>query len=314
MSTQSDLFTGIETAGAADVGKPVVPAAGVRSLRWADVDWSTVIWIGLIHVIALAFAPFTFTWQGLVVAAVLAWITGAVGITLGFHRLFTHKSFEVPRALRWTIAWIGGLAGEGSVIHWVADHRRHHAHSDKPGDPHSPRDGAWWSHMLWFIPKANREQNERYHRRWVPDLMRDPFFVFLDKSFIWWHIALGVALFFAGRALGGLAMGWSFVVWGMFVRLLFVLHTTWLVNSATHMWGYKNYEVDDDSRNNWWVALLTHGEGWHNNHHAYPRMARHGHRWWELDVTYAMIRALRALGLARDVIDQLPERRTSSAS
>jgi len=315
MSTQIDLVDGIRNGAEAQLGKPVASAplaAGIRSLRWSQVDWSTVVWIGLIHVALLA-APFTFTWQGLAVAVVLAWITGAVGITLGFHRLFTHKSFDLPRSLRWTIAWIGGLAGEGSVIHWVADHRRHHANSDKPGDPHSPRDGAWWSHMLWFIPKANREQNERYHKRWVPDLIRDPFLVFLDKSFIWWHIALGVGLFFAGRALGGPAMGWSFVVWGMFVRLAFVLHTTWLVNSATHMWGYTNYEVDDDSRNNWWVALLTHGEGWHNNHHAYPRMARHGHRWWELDVTYAMIRALRALGLATNVIDQLPERGAGAA-
>jgi stearoyl-CoA desaturase (delta-9 desaturase) len=306
MSAGSELIADLEPAGSA--ADAVRPATGLRSLRLAEVDWSTVIWIGLIHVIALAAAPFTFTWQGLVLAICLAWLTGCVGITLGFHRLLTHKSFETSRSFRRVIGFIGGLAGEGSAIHWVADHRRHHANSDGPGDPHSPRDGAWWSHMLWFVPKLNRDHNERYHRRWVPDLLRDPFMVFLDRTFIYWHIALGVGLYFAGQALGGAAMGWSFVVWGMFVRLLFVLHTTWLVNSATHMWGYRNYAVPDDSRNCWWVALLTHGEGWHNNHHAHPRMARHGHRWWELDATYALIRLLRRLGLVRDVIDRLPER------
>ena len=317
MTTGSEIIAGLDPARRAAApaeAAAAVPAAGWRSIRLAGVDWSTVIWIGLIHVVALAAAPFTFTWQGLVVAIALAWLTGCVGITLGFHRLLTHKSFETSAAFRRAIAFIGGLAGEGSAIHWVADHRRHHAHSDKAGDPHSPRDGAWWSHMLWFVPRVNRDHNERYHRRWVPDLMRDPVFVFLDRTFILWHVVLGVALYFAGHALGGAAMGWSFVVWGMFVRLLFVLHTTWLVNSATHMWGYRNYAVDDDSRNCWWVALLTHGEGWHNNHHAHPRMARHGHRWWELDTTYALIRVLRRVGLVRDVIDQLPERGEPAAS
>jgi stearoyl-CoA desaturase (delta-9 desaturase) len=315
MTTRSETLTGIEPGDhAAQTGDTGPARAGWAGLELSQVDWSTVVWIGLIHVVALAAAPFTFTWQGLVVALVLAWITGCVGITFAFHRLFTHKSFEVSKPMRWLLAWIGGLAGEGSAIHWVADHRRHHANSDQPGDPHSPRDGAWWSHMLWFVPKANREQSERYHRRWVPDLIRDPVFVFLDRTFIYWHIALGVALFLAGRALGGAELGWSFLVWGMFVRLLFVLHTTWLVNSATHMWGYRNYAVDDDSRNCWWVALLTHGEGWHNNHHAHPRMARHGHRWWELDVTYGLIRLLRSVGLVHGVIDTLPERQGSPTS
>jgi stearoyl-CoA desaturase (delta-9 desaturase) len=305
----------VADAGSA-VPEAVAAHAGVgwRSIRLSQVDWSTVLWIGLIHVIALAAAPFTFTWSGFVLAVVLGWITGAVGITLGFHRLLTHKSFTVSSTLRRVIAFIGGLAGEGSAIHWVADHRRHHAHSDQAGDPHSPLHGGLWAHMLWFVPKTNREQSDRYHRRWVPDLLRDPFLVFLDRTFIVWHLLLGGLLFAAGFAYGGAALGWSFVVWGMFVRLLFVLHTTWLVNSATHIWGYRNYATDDESRNCWWVALLTHGEGWHNNHHAHPRMARHGHRWWELDTTYALIRVLRALGLARDVVDRLPQRTAAGAS
>jgi stearoyl-CoA desaturase (delta-9 desaturase) len=280
-----------------------------RLLSFSELDWGTVGWIGLIHLVALA-APFTFTWQGLVVAAALGWLTGGIGICVGFHRLLTHGSFKTPRPVRWLVSWLGGLAGEGSAIHWVANHRRHHAYSDREGDPHTPLDGAWWAHMLWFLPRQSRLEYERYNRRWAADLVRDPVLVFLDRTFVLWHLALGTGLWLGGYALGGAPMAWSLLVWGMFLRLLVVLHTTWLINSATHMWGYRNYATDDQSRNLWWVALLSHGEGWHNNHHAYPRMARHGHRWWELDTTYLVIRAMRALGLAREVIDSPPARRS----
>ena len=139
--------------------------------------------------------------------------------------------------------------------------------------------------------------------RWAPDLQKDAGLRFLSNTFLLWHFVLGGALFGAGYWLDGTAMGWSFVVWGMFVRLVIVLHSTWFVNSASHMWGYTNYETTDDSRNNWWVALLTWGEGWHNNHHAYPRMAVHGHKWWEIDVTFRTIRLMQGLGLAWDVVD-----------
>jgi stearoyl-CoA desaturase (delta-9 desaturase) len=148
-----------------------------------------------------------------------------------------------------------------------------------------------------------RKEYIAHNTHWAPDLMRDRMLVFLDRTFLLWHVLMSFALWGIGYALGGATIGWSVVVWGMFVRLFYVLHSTWLVNSATHMWGYRNYETSDNSRNLWWVALLTYGEGWHNNHHAYPRMARHGHRWWEVDVTYATIRLLAKLGLAWNVID-----------
>lgn len=271
-------------------------------------DWPIVGWLIVLHVGALA-APFTFTWQGLVLAVGFAWLTGCIGITLGYHRLFTHRSFATYRPLRWLIAWIGGLAGEGSAVHWVANHRKHHAFSDQVGDPHSPIDGPWWSHMFWFTPNMEGQDYIDYNTRWAPDIAKDRVMVFLDRTFLLWHLLLGGVFYAIGHAMGGAAMAWSFVVWGMFVRLIWVLHSTWFVNSATHMWGYRNYDTTDKSRNLWWVALLTYGEGWHNNHHAYPRMARYGHRWWEIDVTFATICLMRRLGLAWDVVDYLHKSR-----
>jgi len=264
-------------------------------------EWPIVFWIALVHAGALA-APWTFTWQGLGAILLLGWLTGGIGICLGYHRLFTHRSFATHRPVRWLIAMLGGLAGQGSAIHWVANHRKHHALSDQRGDPHSPLDGPWWSHLFWFMPKMSRQEYAEYNRRWAPDMMKDPVLRMLDRTFLLWQIALGTLLYLIGALAGGPALAWSLLVWGMFVRLVYVLHATWLINSATHMWGYRNYETTDQSRNLWWVALLTYGEGWHNNHHAYPRMASYGHRWWEFDVTYQTIRLLKKLGLAWDVV------------
>jgi stearoyl-CoA desaturase (delta-9 desaturase) len=285
-----------------------------RRRRFAEgVDWYVVFWISLLHVGALA-APFVFTWQALLLTFFLGWLTGGIGICLGYHRLLTHQSFRTYRPVKWFIAWLGGLAGEGSAVHWVANHRKHHALSDEVGDPHSPQDGPWWAHMFWTTPNMARTTYDDHNRRWAPDMMKDRMLVFLDRTFIVWQILFGLALYGLGYWLGGNLMGWSFVVWGMFVRLCYVLHATWLVNSATHMWGYRNYETADNSRNLWWVALITYGEGWHNNHHAYPRMARHGHRWWEIDTTFMAIRVLESLGLAWDVVDQKHRKRTDEST
>ncbi len=283
-------------------GGSIGPAVSDRQRRLsAGLDWPIVFWIAVIHAGLLA-APFTFTWQGLVLVFVLGWLSGGIGICLGYHRLFTHRSFSTYRPVAWLIAWLGGLAGQGSVVHWVANHRKHHAHSDQHGDPHSPYDGPWWSHMFWFMPRLSGKRYRDYNRRWAPDLMKDPVMRFLDRTFLLWHLLFGALLFAVGFQMGGQRMGWSFLVWGMSVRLVYVLHATWLVNSATHMWGYRNYETTDNSRNLWWVAAVSYGEGWHNNHHAYPRMASHGHRWWEFDMTYLTIRLMQKLGLAWDVV------------
>lgn len=261
-----------------------------------------VIWLTLIHVLALA-GPFFFTWQGLVLAIGLHWLTGSLGVCLGYHRLLTHMGFQTYRPVRWFFALLGGLSGEGSSLSWVSDHRQHHAHSDQEGDPHSPGDGSWWSHMLWLGWTLHGDAAKKNIQRWAPDLLKDPGLVLLDRLFIATHVGLGLLLGGIGYWLGGWSMATSFVVWGMFVRLVAILHTTWLVNSATHMWGYRNYATTDQSRNLWWVALLSYGEGWHNNHHAYPRMAKHGHKWWEVDLTYRVIQLLQLVGLAWDVVD-----------
>ncbi len=265
-------------------------------------DGFVVAWLVIIHVGCLA-APFFFSWTGLVVALALHWLTGGIGVCLGYHRLLTHDSFKAPRWVRYTLAAIGGLSGEGSALHWVANHRKHHAHSDDLGDPHSPGDGAWWSHITWTMAKRTPEDIEQLHSRWIPDIKNDRGLQRLHELFLPIHVSLALILAGAGYAIGGWFMAASLVIWGMFVRLALVLHSTWFVNSASHMWGYRNYDTTDDSRNNWWVAIITYGEGWHNNHHAYPRMARHGHKWWEIDMTYMAIRVLQFLGLAGDVVD-----------
>lgn len=269
-------------------------------------DWPVVIWIAVVHLGALA-APFVFTWKAVALAGFLAWLTGSIGVCMGYHRYLTHGSFTTYRPMRWLLALIGGLSGEGSALTWVANHRKHHMFSDKHGDPHSPRDGRWWSHMFWFMPDFGRKHYDALVARYAPDLHKDPIMRFLHSFFLPSHVLLGGLLYAIGYFGWDSYTGWSFVVWGMFVRLVYVLHVTWFVNSATHIWGYRTYETSDDSKNLWWVGVLGFGEGWHNNHHAYQRVARAGHQWWEIDVTYWAILALEKVGLAWNVVKEIPK-------
>ncbi|MHB8861857.1 MAG: acyl-CoA desaturase [Pirellulaceae bacterium] len=268
----------------------------------AEINWANAFWLLFLHVGAVA-AFWTYSWQGLAVMFLLHWVTGGIGVCMGYHRLLTHGSFQTYRPVRWLLALCGSLAGEGPPIDWVANHRKHHALSDQFGDPHSPRDGGWWSHVLWIVRDVKRHEHQAHVKRWTPDLVKEPMMRALGYLFLPLHFLMGGLLFGAGFALEGLSMGLSLLVWGLFVRLVWVMHCTWFVNSACHMWGYRNYATRDDSRNSWWVALLAYGEGWHNNHHAYPRMANHGHRWWEFDLTFRTIRLLERLGIVWNVID-----------
>ena len=265
-------------------------------------SWPSVFWLGIIHAGVFA-APFFFSWSGLALAVVFHWFTGGVGICLGFHRFLTHDSFKTILPVKYLLATIGGWAGEGACVTWVANHRKHHAFSDQEGDPHSPEDGAWWSHIIWTVKYVPADKLKEHCEKWCPDLTQDRGLIWIDRAFLLSHFLLGITMGAIGYALGGGYLAASWVIWGMFLRLTFVLHSTWFVNSASHMWGYRNYETRDDSRNNWWVAILTYGEGWHNNHHAYPRMANHGHQWWEFDVTYNTIRLMKLCGVAWDVVD-----------
>lgn len=254
-------------------------------------DWTTIGFMAFLHAGALlAFIPSNFSWSAVGLALFLHWVTGGLGITLGFHRLLTHRSFQTPQWLEYFFALCGTLACEGGVIDWVGLHRVHHLHSDSQPDPHDSNQGFWWSHMGWMLYQIPARADIP---RYTKDIADDPVYQFLQAYFIPIQVALGLLLYFLG--------GWPFVVWGIFVRLVVVFHCTWFVNSATHKFGYQTYDAGDRSTNCWWVALLTYGEGWHNNHHAFQYSARHGLQWWEIDFTWMTIQLLQALGLATKV-------------
>ena len=258
--------------------------------------WEIVAGIAVIHA-GVLLAPFTFTWSAFWVFFWLQWITGLLGITLCYHRLLAHRSFQVPKWLEYALTICGSLALQGGRIKWVSTHRVHHAFSDRPQDPHSPTHGFWWAHILWLFAYDEVLDDPTKHYRYAPELARDPVHLFLEKTSTWHTVILGAILY----AWGGL----PYLVWGTFVRTAFVYHCTWLVNSAAHLWGYKTYATNEGSTNNWWVAVLSYGEGWHNNHHAYLHSAAHGLRWWEVDPTYLHIRLLAMLKLATRV--RLPQ-------
>lgn len=194
---------------------------------------------------------------------------------------------------------------------WAATHRLHHHKSDQEGDPHSPLIGAWWSHIFWLFVQRKEEDKDLLLKKYIPELVDRPIMQFFEKTFPLWIWGQGVALLAAGYAYGGWPMAASFVVWGMCIRMTAAYHSTWFVNSATHLWGYRNYDTRDESRNLWWVAMLAYGEGWHNNHHAHPSVAPAGHRWWEVDMTWWVIRSLELTGMAYDVRGKIPTGRTA---
>lgn len=266
-------------------------AAEVPAPRFAmdRMLWDHLIAIGTLHILCL-FAPFTFSWGALAVAAFLYWVSGCLGVTLGYHRLFTHQSFETSKFIRYSLAIFGTLAYQGGPIKWVGQHRTHHRDSDKNGDPHSPKHGFFWGHMLWCMMDDHLGRDPRALAK---DLQKDKFLVLIDKWFWVPQVVLAIALFLIG--------GFGWVVWGVALRTVLEYHSTWFVNSASHTWGYKNFRTKDDSRNNWWVALISWGEGWHNNHHAHQRSARHGMRWYEFDFTWWTIQVMELLGLVRKV-------------
>ncbi len=255
-------------------------------------NWPTTIVMAFFHIGAIA-ALFMFNWRAFAVAVFLYWMCIGLGISLGYHRLHTHRSFVVPQALEYFFAICGSLTLEGGPISWVATHRIHHQHSDKPGDPHSPHDGGWWAHMGWLLWGATMHNNTRAMSKYAPDLAKHRFYVWLN-NYHWVPIVVLTGLLYA---IGGLPM----VLWGVFMRVVVGLHATWLVNSATHMWGSRRFNTRDDSRNTWWVALMTFGEGWHNNHHAHPTSARHGLAWYEFDPSWITLKILRFFGIAKAI-------------
>ena len=254
-------------------------------------------------------------WSDLVLFAVMYVLTG-LGITVGYHRLLTHRSFMTFKPIEYLFATLGSMAVQGPVIAWVADHRKHHAHTDEEGDPHSPHvghgdglvgalRGLWFAHMGWLFDSHGRAEAERYAR----DLVEDPGMRFLSRNFL--GVALLGLLIPAGLGYlldGTLKGAFTGLLWGGFVRIFMLHHVTWSINSVCHFFGRRRFAVEDHSTNVFWLALPSFGESWHHNHHAFPRSAVHGLKWWEIDTTAAVIRTLRRLRLAWNVVEISPER------
>jgi len=249
--------------------------------------------------------------------AILAamYLLTAVGITVGYHRLFTHRAFEARPSVRYALAVLGSMAVQGSVIDWVADHRKHHAFTDAEGDPHSPHghgeglrgalSGLWYAHMGWLVDT----QGQATKRRFAPELLEDRGMRRVNAAFLP-LVGLTLAIPFAlGLAITGtLAGGLTGLLWGGLVRIFFVHHITWSINSVCHFAGSRRFETDDRSTNVAWLAIPSLGESWHHNHHAFPRAAQQGMRWWEFDISGAIIAGLERLGLAWNVVRISPER------
>lgn len=291
-----------------------------------QLDWPNVILIGGYHLAALAaFLPIYFSWSGLLLAVVGAQITGVLGINLCYHRLLTHRGFRCPKWLEHIFVVMAILCLQDTPARWVAVHRRHHQYADEQPDPHSPLANFFWAHMGWLFVKHPELSRLGIYDRYAKDILRDPFYVRLERNLlqlkinaaqlpILFGLGLAVELYAGGTLAEAARYGVSIMLFGAFVRTVIVWHQTWAVNSITHIWGYRTYETDEDSRNNLLVGILANGEGWHNNHHAQPRAARHGHFWWEIDTTFMALRVLMRLGLARDVVLPNPRRGGAPAS
>lgn len=280
----------------------------------ARLAWFDIAGLAFCHGMALlAFVPWLFSWTAVALSVVGLYVFGTLGIGLCFHRLLTHRGMVCSKGLEHFFAILGVCCLQDTPARWVATHRRHHAHADEQPDPHSPLVHFLWAHMGWLMIKNRDLTRLGLCTRYAKDILRDPFYARLERKRRWAAIVLSSWLIFFGLGFltelllsrdltSALQCGLSFLVWGVFVRTVLVWHSTWAVNSFAHIWGYRNYETAESSRNNVLVAILSNGEGWHNNHHAHPRSARHGHLWWELDVTWLTIRLLARLGLLRRVI------------
>jgi fatty-acid desaturase len=306
----------VETTAAPARGTQALPAPATtypRRINWLDAGGLAVI-----HLVALlAFVPWFFSWTGVAVMLLGLYVFGVLGINLCFHRLLTHRGLVCPKWLEHTLAILGVCCCQDTPARWVATHRRHHEHADQQPDPHSPLVNFLWGHMGWLVVKNRDLTRLGIAQRYAKDILRDPFYARLEERFRWaWIVLASWLLFFlggvvaqalaGGSALEALQFGLSLLIWGVFVRTVVVWHVTWSVNSVTHLWGYRNYETGESSRNNVIIGILASGEGWHNNHHADPRSARHGHTWWEFDTTWLTIRMLAALGLAHKVAEPSP--------
>lgn len=258
-----------------------------RKLNWRNVTMVTFFHLAAIPVF------FTFSWQNLAVLLIGNWIVGSLGVGLGWHRLLTHRSFAAPKWLEYLLTILGTMSMQDPPDKWVATHRMHHKYVDTERDPHSARPGFWWPQLGWVVWGRAQDHDAETMRRYIPDLQKDPVHRLISRLYLV-PIAVSAVLLFA-------VGGWAMVVWGVAARVVVGWHTTWFVNSLAHMYGGRPHETGDLSTNNWFVAILTFGEGWHNNHHAFPTSARHGLAWYQFDMNWITIRIFQKLGWAKKI-------------
>ncbi|MDJ1172882.1 acyl-CoA desaturase [Roseofilum capinflatum] len=261
-------------------------AASPPQLNWIIIAVMIAMHIGVV----LAFFPPFFSWSAVGVFLVLHIITGS-GVEIGWHRLASHRSFTCPKWVEYFFVFCGTFSGLSSPIDWAGTHRIHHAHSDKEGDYHNINKGFWWSHFIWIL--YHKPDIDEKVAKVTKDIKDDPFYQFCDRYLLVLHFGLAAILF----ALGGL----PWVMWGSVVRVVLLWHGAWGVNSFAHAFGYRTYDTDDKSTNLWWLVPLTYGQGWHNNHHAFPYSARCGLKWWEIDPSWGVISLLHRVGLVTKV-------------
>jgi fatty-acid desaturase len=285
---------------------------GVAGRRF---NWRYIATVGSYHLLALlVFLPWFYSRTGVALAIAGVYLFGSVGINLCYHRLLSHRSFSCPLWLEHSFAILAMCSIEDTPARWVATHRQHHHRADTQPDPHSPMVNLFWSYMGWLFVENTDLYRHSAFDRYARDIIRDPFYRWIERYAAWITLAQSPIYFAAGflieLSLGGTIaeaaqFGASIWLWGVVIRIILVWHVTWCGNSFPHMFGYRNYQTNDNSRNNALVALITNGEGWHNNHHADPSSASNQRHWWEMDLTYYFLRGLAGLGLAWDI--QLPK-------
>ena len=284
------------------------------------INWRYAFPVGTYHLLVLlAFVPWFYSATGVALAVIGIYVFGVTGMNLCYHRLLAHRSFSCPLWLEHTLAILAVCCLEDTPARWVATHRLHHHRSDEQADPHSPMVNLFWSHTGWLFLENTDVGCNVARDRYARDIVRDRFYrwiernvlgIILTQSVVFFAAALLIELALGGSTGEAVQFGASVWLWGVVVRTVLVWHFTWSVNSFSHVFGYRNYETSDNSRNNAWVAIIANGEGWHNNHHAEPSSACNQRHWWEIDLTYQLLRLLVLLGLAWDV--QLPQRPVSA--
>ncbi len=279
-----------------------------------QIAWVGVLTVGGVHLLAmLACLPWLFNWSSVWVMVVGVFVVGYLGINLGYHRLLTHKSLVCPKWLEHVFAVLAICCMQDTPARWVGIHRWHHVKSDESDDPHTPLAGFLWAHVSWLFFKNDQINRHAIYTHFAKDILRDPFYKKLETTALYglivvasWALYFSVGfvleLLLSGSFSQATQFGFSILIWGVFVRTVVVWHIAYTVNSLAHLFGYRNYNTSDNSRNNWFAALVSLGEGWHNNHHADARSARHGHRWFEIDLTFSVIQLLECVGLASNVV------------